>query len=96
MIVSLVLVMMIIAKVFPLIIKILSTKLVTHFPLYYLHLICLGVVRKMLYLWTKGPLSVRLSGAHVQNIYIRLVELSKDVTSDFARKPRSLSELCHW
>lgn len=71
-------------------------KLVTQFPLDYLHLICLGTVRKMLYLWTKGPLNVRLSGVVVKNISYQLIELQKHISSDFARKPRALSELCHW
>ncbi|KAF0760709.1 Uncharacterized protein FWK35_00012190, partial [Aphis craccivora] len=63
-----------------------------------LHLIYLGTVRKilLLLLLTKGPLTVRLSSATVQNISYQLVELSKTITSDFARKCRSLSKLCHW
>ncbi|CAI6373446.1 unnamed protein product [Macrosiphum euphorbiae] len=71
-------------------------KLVTQFPLDYLHLICLGTIRKMLYLWIKGPLNVRLSGVVVKNISYQLIELQKHISSDFARKPRALSELCHW
>jgi len=77
-------------------VKIPGTKLVTHFPLDCLHLIYLGAVRKILLLLTKGPLTVRLSDATVQNISHQLVKLSKTITSDFARKCRSLSELCHW
>jgi len=59
-------------------------------------LIYLGAVRKILLLLTKGPLTVRLSAATVQIISYQLVELSNSITSDFARKCRSLSELCHW
>jgi len=43
-----------------------GTKLVTQFLLDYLHLICLGTVQKMLYLWTKGLLNVQLSGVLVK------------------------------
>jgi len=75
-------------------IKIPRIKLVTHFPLACLHLIYLGTVRKiLLLLLTKGPLTVGLSSATLQNISYQLVELSKTITSDFARKCRSLSEL---
>ncbi|KAF0688055.1 Uncharacterized protein FWK35_00033047 [Aphis craccivora] len=47
----------------------------------------------MLYLWTKGPLNVRLSGVVVKNISYQLIELQKYISSDFARKPRAFSEL---
>lgn len=37
-------------------------KMVSMFPLDYMHLCCLGVTRKLLYLWTRGhSLATRLS-----------------------------------
>jgi len=74
-----------------------GTKLVTQFPLDYLYFICLGAVRKILYLWTKGPLNVRLSGVVVKIFLINSLNyLQKYISSDIARKPRALSKLCHW
>ena len=35
--------------------------LVTQFPLDYMHLCCLGVMRRLLVTWLRGPLAVRLS-----------------------------------
>lgn len=32
----------------------------------------------------------------VKNISYQLIELQKHISSDFARKRRALSELCHW
>lgn len=39
--------------------------LVTNVPLDYMHLVCLGVVRKLLYLWVGGDLRVRLQSCKV-------------------------------
>lgn len=33
-----------------------SLGMVSQFPLDYMHLVCLGVVRRLLFLWKKGPL----------------------------------------
>lgn len=38
---------------------------VNSFSLNYMHLICLGIMKKLLFLWTKGPLSVRLRSKSV-------------------------------
>lgn len=69
---------------------------VTNVVLDYMHLVCLGVMRKLLYLWIKGPLNTRLSSFHVQQISKKLLNLKKYTPSDFPRKARSLEFIKLW
>lgn len=70
--------------------------LVTNVPLDYMHLICLGVVKKLLLLWIKGPLSVRLSSAQIQKISNALINIRVSTPKEFVRKPRSLNDIMYW
>lgn len=38
-------------------------------PIDYMHLILLGVMKKLIGLWTTGPLKVRLSAVNINKIY---------------------------
>lgn len=40
---------------------VLPLGLISQFPLDYMHVVCLGVVRRVILLWSSGPSSVRLS-----------------------------------
>jgi len=62
----------------------------------YMHLVCLGVVRRMINFWKSGDKIVRLSSGQILQISERLVALKDFIPSDFARKPRSLVELDRW
>lgn len=74
-----------------------SFDMVKDFPHDYMHLICLGITRKLLDLWfSSGPLRVRLSFHQCQTISDLLVGLKTFVPFDFARKPRSLIERMRW
>lgn len=70
--------------------------LVSNVPLDYMHLVCLGVTRKLLLLWLKGPLSVRIGGNKCQEISKILQHLGTTAAKEFARKPRPLSEINNW
>jgi hypothetical protein len=70
--------------------------MVTNFPLDYMHLVCLGVVRRLLLCWIKGPLSVRLSAVKVNGISDHLKSLKTYIPVEFNRKPRSLDEVNRW
>lgn len=76
--------------------KILNLGLVSGIPLDYMHLVCLGVMRKLIILWLKGPLSTRLCSKDVQIISDRLKALRNCVPNDFMRKPRSLDCIKYW
>lgn len=74
----------------------LSVGMITQFPLDYMHLICLGVVRKLLYIWIKGPLPTRLGAKVIRDLSEALILLKEHVPVEFARKPRSVKELDRW
>lgn len=61
-----------------------------------MHLVCLGVTRKLISLWQKGPLKTRLGPAFVRNVSSQLTELQPHAPSEMNRKPRSLIESDRW
>ncbi|XP_076242314.1 uncharacterized protein LOC143184162, partial [Calliopsis andreniformis] len=76
--------------------KVPGIGLVSNVPLDYMHLICLGVVKKMLLLWMKGPLSVRIGGQATNSISDELIFVGNCIPREFSRKPRSLIEVLYW
>ncbi|XP_073956617.1 uncharacterized protein isoform X2 [Choristoneura fumiferana] len=66
------------------------------FPLDYMHLVCLGVVRTLIYLWMFGPVPLKLPRLILNNISTDLVALAKHMPLEFNRKPRSLDEVKRW
>jgi len=60
-----------------------------------MHLVCLGAVRRMLQFCKKGDRIVRLSSAQILHISDKVVQRDF-IQTEFARKPRSLTELEHW
>ena len=76
--------------------KDLQIGMVTKFPLDYMHLVCLGIMKRILLLWMKGPLHCRLGGQIKDCISNSLISLSGYIPREFARKPRSLSDLERW
>jgi len=67
------------------------------FSLDYMHLVCLGVMKKLLMLWlSKGPVGVRIRSAKINELSLYLLNLKVCVTSDFVRKSRTLQELSRW
>ena len=76
----------------------LGIGMVTQFPYDYMHLICLGVGRKMLLAMVTGNASkkVKLRSRSISIISDRLQRISPLFPTEFARRPRSLSELSHF
>lgn len=70
----------------------LSIGMVTQFPLDYMHLVCLGVTRHLISMWTSGPEHVRLGSRVMSCLSESLVKMKNFVPREFARKPRPLSE----
>lgn len=71
--------------------------MVTNFPLEYMHLICLGIVKKLiLNIWLQRKLSYKLSKEYVRKISDLLLSLKNYVPIEFVRKTRSLDEVKRW
>jgi len=74
--------------------------MVYNFSLDYMHLVCLGVVKKLILLWLgnlkNAPLSVRLQSRSVHVISSNHLSLRPFITNDFSRYPRSLSDVSRW
>lgn len=74
-----------------------NINLIEDIPLDYMHLVCLGVVKKMLCgIWCYGSPPHKLSFRVIQSISQNLELLSKYMPSEFARKPRGLKEVKRW
>lgn len=59
----------------------------------YMHVICLGVVRRLILTWLRGPRSVKISAHQKQLISDHLLQLQVFMPREFARKPRSLDDI---
>ncbi|KAL0151586.1 hypothetical protein M9458_053103 [Cirrhinus mrigala] len=72
--------------------------MVTCFPHDYMHLVCLGVMRRLLDLWmsTIGPLHCRISSIQASMVSNRLLALRSYIPNEFARRPRALADRCRW
>lgn len=73
-----------------------SVGMVSQFPLDYMHLVCLGVVRKLLTMWLRGPLNFRLPANIVNRMSDNLKYLRPHIPVEFSQKPRSLREIDRW
>nr|XP_023013056.1 uncharacterized protein LOC111503073 isoform X1 [Leptinotarsa decemlineata] len=71
--------------------------MIRNFPLDYMHLICLGVVKKLIVsLWLGGKPGIKLSHHQVKTSSKSLVNHSSQIPSEFSRKPRSLDDAKRW
>ncbi|ODN01487.1 hypothetical protein Ocin01_05205 [Orchesella cincta] len=73
--------------------NVLRIDMVSQFVLDYMHLVCLGVTKKLLLSWLAGPLGVRLPSRSVKKISEYLFNCKKFFPNDFSRKPRSLKDV---
>ena len=74
----------------------LNIGLVSQFPLDYMHLVCLGIVRRLISLWTKGDLKYRQPAKVVNNISANLLSLRCNLPREYARRSISLLEYKQW
>ncbi|CAN7989636.1 unnamed protein product [Ixodes pacificus] len=76
--------------------KSLPLGLVSKFPLDFMHLVCIGVTKKLLLLWMKGSKSYRLPSVRVNEVSQRLLDLKQFCCTEFARLPRPLKDQGFW
>jgi len=74
----------------------LNVDMIRQFPLDPMHLLHLGVTRKLLLLWIHGPLSVRWSSRVTSSVSSFLLSLCPHIPREFCRRPRSLAEIDRW
>lgn len=66
------------------------------FTLDYMHLVCLGAMKRMLiYLW-RGPVTCRLSKVQREQVERNISQLKGALPAEFTRQPRSMEELDRW
>jgi len=70
--------------------------LISSFPLDYMHLHCLGIMKKMILLWLNGKPPFKLSAFKIAQISENLINQSKNIPVEFCRKPRKLEEANCW
>ena len=73
-----------------------SLGMISQAPADYMHLVCLGIMRKIVFMWLKGPLATRLGPRMVKELSEKLVDIRSYIPSEFARKPRSFHEFERW
>ena len=75
----------------------LPIDMVNAFPIDYMHQTCLGVMRKLLNIWLKGPLGPnKLSPSQRYQVSEALLSIRKFIPREFARRPRSLDAIDRW
>lgn len=70
--------------------------MVSQIPLDYMHLVCLGVVKRLLQLCVRGNRNIRLPAQAVNSISSNLIALKSSIPEEFARKPRGLNDIDRW
>lgn len=71
----------------------LNIGMVTQFPLDYMHLVLLGVMKKLLQFWIKGKHNIRMVATQIAVASTSLLSMSLFLPKEFARKPRKLDEV---
>ena len=69
---------------------------IMQFPLDYMHLVCLSVMKRVLLFWKESPRLFRLAPFQINQISERLKNMTGLMPSEFARQPRGLDELRRW
>lgn len=70
----------------------LNIGMVTQIPNDYMHLVCLGVMKRLLQFWHKGRQDVRVPCQIFETSCDTIISFKDFITNDFCRKPRRISE----
>ncbi|KAB0795128.1 hypothetical protein PPYR_11967 [Photinus pyralis] len=74
----------------------LGIGMVSQVPLDYMHLVCLGVTKRLIKLWFKGNIQIKLKPDKIKIIESRISSIKEFIPCEFARKPRNISEIDFW
>lgn len=67
--------------------------MVTQIPVGYMHLVCLGVMKRLLQFWHKGRQDVRIPSRKFEDLCKLMISIKKYIPKEFCRKPRSLLDI---
>ncbi|CAH0554577.1 unnamed protein product [Brassicogethes aeneus] len=70
--------------------------LVSSVPLDYMHLICIGVIKRLIIFWVKGPRDLRLSVEAMSSMNSNIRNIREYIPEEFSRLPRPLEEIDYW
>lgn len=76
--------------------KLTNFNMIFGFPLDYMHMACLGVMRRLLNFWFKSDSEFRISPAFRREASARIVQIAAYTPREFSRRPRSFFELDRW
>lgn len=68
----------------------------TGFVLDYKYLVCEGVMKRLVNLWTCGKLDYRLNNKALRKISAEMLLISKSCPKEFRHKPKTMEELDSW
>ncbi|KFM81216.1 hypothetical protein X975_14462, partial [Stegodyphus mimosarum] len=71
----------------------LPIDMVKQFPADYMHMVCLGVMRKLLLKWIRHKGKGRLTNSSCMHLSGLISSQKQHIPSDFNRKPRTLSDI---
>lgn len=71
----------------------LDIGMISQFPVDYMHCVCLGVMRRLLFLWRDGSRFYRINPKQFDEY---IMQINNDWPVEFNRKPRSIHELERW
>ena len=73
-----------------------SIDMIKNFPLDYMHLICLGVIRTLVCFWMHPKRKPRLDARTLNKLSDLLNEIGKSIPKEFNRRPQKLSDAGKW
>ncbi|VVC27479.1 Hypothetical protein CINCED_3A003873 [Cinara cedri] len=62
----------------------------------YMHLLCIGIIKRFIQLWVKGKKDVGLMEEDKLNISKNIIDIKPYVPSEFSRQPRVLDDIDYW
>lgn len=71
-------------------------NLVSSIALDYMHLVCLGVMRTMLFTWVFGKSPFKFQSSVISTISSKLLSLKSSIHYECCRKPRALKDIKRW
>ncbi len=74
----------------------LNMGMVSQVPLDYLHVVCLGVVKRFCFVWVSDKSNDQLDDDNIFKLSQRLKKIIPNVPNEFARKPRAIEMYKRW